>query len=41
VAQLGANADGEILALQRPTTTYVREQLRQRLARQLGRAYRR
>jgi len=41
VAQLGANADGEVLALQRPTTTYVREQLRQRLARQLGRAYRR
>jgi len=31
----------EVLALVRPAMTYVREQLRQRLARQVARAYRR
>jgi hypothetical protein len=39
--QLGGLTAQEALALERPAMTYVREQLRQRLARQLGRAYRR
>jgi hypothetical protein len=39
--QLRGLTDGEAMALERPAMTYVREQLRQRLARQIGRAYRR
>jgi hypothetical protein len=39
--QLGALTGEEALALARPAMTYVREQLRQRLARQVGQAYRR
>ncbi|HEY3006182.1 MAG TPA: hypothetical protein VGJ44_27795 [Kribbellaceae bacterium] len=39
--QLGGLTAEEALALDRPAMTYVREQLRQRLARQVGRAYRR
>jgi hypothetical protein len=39
--QLGALSAEEALALERPAMTYVREQLRQRLAGQVGRAYRR
>jgi hypothetical protein len=37
--QLAGLTDEEALALERPAMTYVREQLRQRLARQVGRAY--
>jgi hypothetical protein len=36
--QLGGLTAQEALALERPTMTYVREQLRQRLARQVRRA---
>jgi hypothetical protein len=39
--QLGGLTAEEALALERPAMTYVREQLRQRLARQLRRAWRR
>ena len=39
--QLGGLTAQEALALERPAMTYVREQLRGRLARQVGRAYRR
>ena len=39
--QLGGLTGEEALVLERPAMTYVREQLRQRLARQVGRAYRR
>jgi hypothetical protein len=39
--QLGGLTAEEALALERPAMTYVREQLRERLARQLGRAWRR
>jgi hypothetical protein len=39
--QFGGLTAEEALALERPAMTYVREQLRQRLARQVGRAYRR
>jgi hypothetical protein len=39
--QLGGLTAEEALALERPAMTYVREQLRQRLDRQLGRAFRR
>jgi hypothetical protein len=39
--QLGALTHEEVLALERPAMTYVREQLRQRLARQVGQAFRR
>jgi hypothetical protein len=39
--QLGGLTDEETMALERPAMTYVREQLRQRLARQVGQAYRR
>jgi hypothetical protein len=38
---LGGLIAEEALALERPAMTYVREQLRQRLDRQVGRAYRR
>jgi hypothetical protein len=37
--QLGGLTGEETLALERPAMTYVREQLRQRLARQVGQAY--
>jgi hypothetical protein len=37
--QLGGLTAEEALALERPAMTYVREQLRQRLAHQVGRAY--
>jgi hypothetical protein len=39
--QLGGLTGEEAMALERPAMTYVREQLRQRLARQVGQAYRR
>jgi hypothetical protein len=39
--QLGGLTAEEVLALERPTMTYVREQLRSRLARKVGQAYRR
>jgi hypothetical protein len=39
--QLSGLTAEEALALERPAMTYVREQLRQRLARQVGRAYQR
>jgi hypothetical protein len=39
--QLGGLTAEEALALERPAMTYVREQLRERLARQLWRAWRR
>jgi hypothetical protein len=39
--QLGGLTGEEAMALERPAMTYVREQLRQRLARQVGRSYRR
>ncbi len=39
--RLGGLTAAEVLALQRPAMTYVREQLRQRLGRQVGRALRR
>jgi hypothetical protein len=39
--QLGRLTGEEALALERPAMTYVREQLRDRLAGQVGRAYRR
>jgi hypothetical protein len=39
--QLGGLTTEEAMALERPAMTYVREQLRQRLARQVGQAYRR
>lgn len=39
--RLGRLTVDEALALQRPPVTYVREQLRQRLGRQVGRAFRR
>jgi hypothetical protein len=39
--RLGGLTAEEALALERPAMTYVREQLRQRLARQIGRALRR
>ena len=39
--QLGELTAEEALALERPAMTYLREQLRQRLARQVGQAYRR
>jgi hypothetical protein len=39
--QLSGLTDEETRALERPAMTYVREQLRQRLARQVGQAYRR
>ena len=39
--QLGGLTSEEALALERPVMTYVREQLRERLARQVGRAWRR
>ena len=39
--QLGGLTAEEALALERPAMTYVREQLRERLARQLRRAWRR
>jgi hypothetical protein len=39
--QLGGLTNEEALALERPAMTYVREHLRQRLARQVGQAYRR
>jgi hypothetical protein len=39
--QLGGLTDEEALALERPAMTLVREQLRQRLVRQVSRAYRR
>ena len=39
--QLGGLTAEEALALERPAMTYVREQLRQRLARQVWRAWRR
>jgi hypothetical protein len=39
--QLGGLTGEEALALKRPAMTYVREQLRQRLAQQVRRAYRR
>jgi hypothetical protein len=38
---LGGLTGAEVLALERPAMTYVREQLRGRLARQVGQAYRR
>jgi hypothetical protein len=37
--QLGGLTSEEVLALERPAMTYVREQLRQRVARQVGQAY--
>jgi hypothetical protein len=37
--QLRGLTGEEALALERPAMTYVREQLRQRLARQVGQAY--
>jgi hypothetical protein len=37
--QLGGLTAEEALALERPAMTYVREQLRQRLAHQVGQAY--
>jgi hypothetical protein len=37
--QLGGLTREEVLALERPAMTYVREQLRQRLARKVGQAY--
>ena len=37
--QLGGLTAEEALALERPAMTYAREQLRQRLARQVGQAY--
>ncbi len=37
--QLGGLTGEEALALERPAMTYVREQLRRRLARQVGQAY--
>jgi hypothetical protein len=37
--QLSGLTDEEVLALERPAMTYVREQLRQRLARQVWRAW--
>ena len=37
--QLGGLTAEEALALERPAMTYVREQLRQRLTRQVGQAY--
>jgi hypothetical protein len=39
--RLGGLTAQEALALERPAMTYVREQLRERLARQVGQAYRR
>jgi hypothetical protein len=39
--RLGGLTGEETLALERPTMTYLREQLRQQLARQVQRAYRR
>ena len=39
--RLGGLTTEEALALERPAMTYLREQLRQRLARQLGQAFRR
>jgi hypothetical protein len=39
--QLGGLTAEEAMALERPAMTYVREQLRERLARQVGEAYRR
>jgi hypothetical protein len=39
--KLGGLTGEEVLALERPAMTYVREQLRQRLARQVWRAWRR
>ena len=39
--QLSELTGEEALSLERPAMTYVREQLRERLARQVGRAYRR
>jgi hypothetical protein len=39
--QLGGLTGGEALALERPAMTLMRAQLRSRLARQVGRAYRR
>ena len=39
--QLGVLTAEEALALERPAMTYVREQLRQRLGRQIGRAWQR
>jgi hypothetical protein len=39
--RLGGLAGDEVLALERPAMTLVREQLRDRLARQVGQAYRR
>ena len=39
--RLGGLTGEEALALERPAMTLVREQLRQRLARQVGQAYRR
>ena len=39
--QLGELTGEEALSLERPAMTYVREQLRERLARQVGREYRR
>jgi hypothetical protein len=39
--RLGGLTAEEALALERPAMSYVREQLRQRLGRQVGRAYRR
>jgi hypothetical protein len=39
--QLGGLTAEEALALERPAMTYVREQLRERIARQVGEAYRR
>jgi hypothetical protein len=39
--QLGGLTAEDALALERPAMTYVREQLRERLARQLQRAWRR
>jgi hypothetical protein len=39
--RLGGLTGEEALALERPAMTYVREQLRDRLAHQVGRAYRR
>ncbi len=39
--RFGGLTGEEALALERPAMTYVREQLRQRLARQVGRAWRR
>ena len=37
--QLGGLTGEEVLAMERPAMTYVREQLRQRLARQVRRAW--